>query len=62
MSSFHWGGTAAQNRCKGETCKLPNVTQLINCPFAASVYFQKKANHWIVERNFRHFIFMHSGK
>ena len=40
------GGNAAQNRRKGDTRKLPNVTRLINCPFAASAYFQKKANHW----------------
>ena len=26
--------------------KLPKVTCLINCPFAASAYFQKKKNHW----------------
>ncbi|KNZ48682.1 uncharacterized protein VP01_548g1 [Puccinia sorghi] len=41
-----WGGNAAHNCCRGDTLELPNFTQLINCPFAASAYFQKKANHW----------------
>jgi hypothetical protein len=26
--------------------KIPKVTRLINCPFAASAYFQKKKGHW----------------
>ena len=40
------GGNAEHNRRKGDTRKNPNVTRLIDCPFAASAYFQKKANHW----------------
>ena len=44
MSPFR-GGNPTKNRRKGDT-RDPNVTRLIDCPFSASAYFQKKANHW----------------
>ncbi|PLW20325.1 hypothetical protein PCANC_08498 [Puccinia coronata f. sp. avenae] len=39
------GGTPAANRRKGNT-QLPTVSRLINCPFRATAYFQKKKDHW----------------
>ena len=45
LSCLFRGGNPECNKRKGDG-RLPKVFRLINCPFAASAYFQKKKNHW----------------
>jgi hypothetical protein len=46
LSHFSFrGGLPERNVCKGDG-RLPKVLRLINCPFSASAYFQKKKDHW----------------